>query len=220
MVIQEDDSSTIQFSSVQPDLETQSFARDDVEPIMLDDNLIQNEKRATSVEDYDPIDDAEQYEDFIDEYENDEHDLDNDDSEDGANEDHSDDDDVSFFQAHSATEPHPQKTKTSGIGDRLKREFGAPSGKWSSRSETHLLRWKFNEENENNASTRKEKSSSEVSWKGGRRIRTVVSARKLRCALWRIHSLGFRLRVANSEGTNVSQKNGLARAYTEKAPIV
>ncbi|KAL2495300.1 hypothetical protein Fot_39057 [Forsythia ovata] len=94
MVIQEDDSSTIQFSYVQPDLETQSFARDDVEPIMLDDNLIQNEKRATSVEDYDPIDDAEQYEDFIDEYENDEPDLDNDDSEDGANEDHSDDDDV------------------------------------------------------------------------------------------------------------------------------
>ncbi|KAL2553199.1 putative late blight resistance protein-like protein R1A-10 [Forsythia ovata] len=49
---------------------------------------------ATSVEDYDPIDDVEQYEDFIDEYQNDEPNLDNDDSEDGANEDHSDDYDV------------------------------------------------------------------------------------------------------------------------------
>ncbi|KAL2501373.1 hypothetical protein Fot_35221 [Forsythia ovata] len=82
------------FSFVQPDLETQSFACDDVEPIMLDDNLIQNEKRITSFEDYDPIDDAEQYEDFIDEYENDEPNLDNDDSEDGANDDHNDDNDV------------------------------------------------------------------------------------------------------------------------------
>ncbi|KAL2506665.1 hypothetical protein Adt_22286 [Abeliophyllum distichum] len=79
---------------IQPDLETQSFAHDDVEPIMLDDNLIQNRKRATSVEDYDPIDKAEQYEEFIDEYENDEHNLDNDDSEDGANDNDSDDDDV------------------------------------------------------------------------------------------------------------------------------
>ncbi|KAL2514498.1 Uncharacterized protein Fot_28469 [Forsythia ovata] len=94
MVIQEDDTSTIQFSSVQPDLETQSFARDNVEPIMLNDNLIQNEKIATSLEDYDPIDDDEQNEDFIDEYENDEPNLDNDDSHDGANDDHSDDDDV------------------------------------------------------------------------------------------------------------------------------
>ncbi|KAL2520892.1 Uncharacterized protein Fot_24815 [Forsythia ovata] len=91
MVIKED-SSNNQFSSVQPDLETQSFAHDDVEPIMLDDNLIQK-KGATSVEDYDPIDDAEQYDDFIDEYENDEPNLDNDDSQDGASEDHSDDDD-------------------------------------------------------------------------------------------------------------------------------
>ncbi|KAL2472459.1 hypothetical protein Adt_40595 [Abeliophyllum distichum] len=94
MVIQEDDSSTIHFSSVQPDLETQSFARDDVEPIMLDYNLIQNEKIATSLEDYDLIDDDEQYEDFIDEYENNEPNLDNDDSEDGVNDYHSDDDDV------------------------------------------------------------------------------------------------------------------------------
>ncbi|KAL2551672.1 hypothetical protein Fot_05291 [Forsythia ovata] len=94
MVIQEDYSSTIQFSSVQPDLETQSFARDDVEPIILYDNLIQNEKRATSLEDYDPIDDHEQYEDFVDEYQNVEPNLDNDDSEDGSNDDHNDYDDV------------------------------------------------------------------------------------------------------------------------------
>ncbi|KAL2484370.1 hypothetical protein Fot_45814 [Forsythia ovata] len=95
MVIQKDDSSTIEFSYVQPDLETQSFARDDVEPRMIDDNLIQDEKRETSVEDYNPIDDAvEQYDDFIDEYESDEPNLVNDDSEDGANDVHSDNDDV------------------------------------------------------------------------------------------------------------------------------
>lgn len=64
-------SSTVQFNSVQLDLEAQSFARDDVEPIMLDDNIVQNEKRTTSVEDYESIDDIKWYDDFMDEYEND-----------------------------------------------------------------------------------------------------------------------------------------------------
>lgn len=47
MVVQEDNSSTIQFSSVQSDLETQSFVHDDIEPIMIDDTLLQNEKKSS-----------------------------------------------------------------------------------------------------------------------------------------------------------------------------
>ncbi|KAL2552434.1 transport protein particle 20 kDa subunit-like [Forsythia ovata] len=54
---------------------------------------------------------------------------------------------------------------------------------------------KFDEENDNNASTRKEKSSGKVSQKGGRRI-IVVSARKLGVALWWIHSPEFQTKPA------------------------
>ncbi|KAL2496309.1 hypothetical protein Fot_40066 [Forsythia ovata] len=104
------------------------------------------------------------------------------------------------FKPTLPRKPHPRKTKTSSIGVRLKRESGAPSGKRSGRPETPLLRWKFDEENDNNASTRKEKSSGEVSRKGGRRIRTVISARKLGAALWRIHSPEFQTKGGQSLG--------------------
>lgn len=98
--------------------------------------------------------------------------------------------DLSFKPAIPRKPPH-RKTKTPGIGVRLKRETGAPSGKRSSRPETPLLRWKFDDKNDDNASIKKEKSSVEVGRKSGRRIRNMVSARKLGGALWRIRSSEF-----------------------------
>ncbi|CAI9757000.1 unnamed protein product [Fraxinus pennsylvanica] len=98
--------------------------------------------------------------------------------------------DLSFKPTIPRKPPH-RKTKTTGIGVRLKRETGAPSGKRSSRPETPLLRWKFDDKNDNNASIKKEKSSVEVGRKSSRRIRNMVSARKLGGALWRIPSSEF-----------------------------
>ncbi|KAI3456932.1 hypothetical protein Pfo_013595 [Paulownia fortunei] len=79
--------------------------------------------------------------------------------------------------------PPRRKTKTSGGGVRVKKE----SAKQSNRPETPLLRWKFDESNEQNNSVEQEKSSSEVGRKCGRRVRPGVSARKLGAGLWRLH---------------------------------
>ncbi|KAL2548656.1 Uncharacterized protein Fot_10186 [Forsythia ovata] len=103
--------------------------------------------------------------------------------------------DLSFKPTLPRKSP-PQKTKTFGIGVRLKSEFGALSGKQNNSPVTPLLRWKFDEENDNNASTRKEKPSGEVSRKGGWRIREVVSARKLGANSGGYTHQSFRLRMA------------------------
>ncbi|KAI3466247.1 hypothetical protein Pfo_022910 [Paulownia fortunei] len=97
--------------------------------------------------------------------------------------------------------PPRRKTKTSGSGVRLKRESGALYAKRNSRPETPLLRWKFDEGNGKNNSVEEVKSSGEVGRKSGRRIRAVVSARKLAAGLWRLRMPEFQ--------TNVGQRLGL-----------
>ncbi|KAG8365083.1 hypothetical protein BUALT_Bualt18G0067300 [Buddleja alternifolia] len=83
--------------------------------------------------------------------------------------------------------PPRRKTKTSAAGVRLRREAAAPSVKRSSRPETPLLRWKFDESKEKNESiVEEEKSSGEGGRKSCRKIRDVVSARKLTAGLWRL----------------------------------
>ncbi|KAL0353643.1 UNVERIFIED_CONTAM: hypothetical protein Sangu_0945600 [Sesamum angustifolium] len=81
--------------------------------------------------------------------------------------------------------PPRRKPKTSAAGVRVKRE----SAKRSSRPETPLLRWKFDESNDKITSVEDEieKPSSEVGRRSGRRVRPVVSARKLGAGLWRLH---------------------------------
>ncbi|KAL0443376.1 UNVERIFIED_CONTAM: hypothetical protein Slati_2060300 [Sesamum latifolium] len=83
--------------------------------------------------------------------------------------------------------PPRRKPKTSAAGVRVKRE----SAKRSSRPETPLLRWKFDESNDKINSVEdeneNEKPSCEVGRKSGRRVRPVVSARKLGAGLWRLH---------------------------------
>ncbi|PIN11176.1 hypothetical protein CDL12_16225 [Handroanthus impetiginosus] len=101
--------------------------------------------------------------------------------------------------SHKPTFPRKsprRKTKPSGAAVRLKRE----SSKRSSRPETPLLRWKFDEPNDENNSVEEEKSSGEVARKGGRRVKPVVSARKLGAALWRLHLPEFQTNVPKSLG--------------------
>ncbi|PIN01892.1 hypothetical protein CDL12_25599 [Handroanthus impetiginosus] len=98
--------------------------------------------------------------------------------------------------------PPRRKTKTHGGGVRLRREPGAtPSAKRSSRPETPLLSWKFDEGNAKNNSVEEEKSFCEVPRKSSRRIRAVVSARKVAAGLWR-------LRLPELQ-SNVGQRLGL-----------
>ncbi|KAL7143178.1 hypothetical protein ABFS83_08G173600 [Erythranthe nasuta] len=80
--------------------------------------------------------------------------------------------------------PPRRKTRAPGAGVRLKRD---PSAKRSSRPETPLLRWKFEEPNvQTNSVEEEEKSSGEAGRKINRRRRAVVSARKLGAGLWRL----------------------------------
>ncbi|CAI9760422.1 unnamed protein product [Fraxinus pennsylvanica] len=88
--------------------------------------------------------------------------------------------------------PH-RKIKASGTRVRLRKEVGLPSGKRNSRPETPLLRWKFDEDKDNDASTKEEKSSAEVKRKSGRRVRVNVSARKLAAGLWRLQLPKFQI---------------------------
>ncbi|KAK6132943.1 hypothetical protein DH2020_033327 [Rehmannia glutinosa] len=97
--------------------------------------------------------------------------------------------------------PPRRRKKTPGAGVRLKRESGAPSAKRGSRPETPLLRWKFDEGNGKNNPVEEDKSSGEAGRKSGRRIRSVVSARKLAAGLWRLSLPEIQ--------TNVGQRVGL-----------
>ncbi|XP_055823742.1 uncharacterized protein LOC129892211 [Solanum dulcamara] len=83
--------------------------------------------------------------------------------------------------------PPRRKIKNSGTaGVRLRRDItGAPGGK-RSRPNTPLLRWKYNEDVNDNACTWEDKSTVEVGRKSGQKVRTLVSARKLAAGLWRL----------------------------------
>ncbi|XP_015082878.1 uncharacterized protein LOC107026430 [Solanum pennellii] len=83
--------------------------------------------------------------------------------------------------------PPRRKIKNSGgAGVRLRRDIaGAPGGK-RSRPSTPLLRWKYNEDVNDNACTWEDKSTVEVGRKSGRKVRNLVSARKLAAGLWRL----------------------------------
>ncbi|KAL1567016.1 hypothetical protein AAHA92_02547 [Salvia divinorum] len=72
----------------------------------------------------------------------------------------------------------PRRKTHSGV--RLRRESGAPTTKRSSRPETPLLRWKFDE---NNVAAEEEKAG-EAARNGRRRNRAGVSSRKLAAGLW------------------------------------
>lgn len=93
-----------------------------------------------------------------------------------------------------------RKTRSFGAGVRLKREAGAPSAKRSSRPETPLLRWKFDEGNEKNVAAEEEKSSDEVARKSRRRNRAAVSSRKLAAGLWRLRLAELRADVGQRVG--------------------
>lgn len=83
--------------------------------------------------------------------------------------------------------PPRRKIKNSGgAGVRLRRDIaGAPGGK-RSRPSTPLLRWKYNEDVNDNACTWEDKSTVELGRKSGRKVRNLVSARKLAAGLWRL----------------------------------
>ncbi|KAL2472968.1 hypothetical protein Fot_48704 [Forsythia ovata] len=94
-----------------------------------------------------------------------------------------------FNPSHNPTlrsKPPHRKNRASSTGVRLRKEVGVPSGKRNSRPETPLLRWKFDEDRDNDASTKEKKSSAEVRRKSGRRVRVNISARKLSAGLWRL----------------------------------
>ncbi|GFP98139.1 uncharacterized protein at5g41620, partial [Phtheirospermum japonicum] len=97
--------------------------------------------------------------------------------------------------------PPRRRTKAPGAGVRLKREPGAPSAKRSSRPETPLLRWKFDEACGDYKSAEEDKSAGEAARKCRRRTRPVVSARKLAAGLWRLRLPEF--------DTNVGRRVGL-----------
>ncbi|XP_016556854.2 uncharacterized protein At5g41620 [Capsicum annuum] len=80
-----------------------------------------------------------------------------------------------------------RKTNNFASGVKLRRDIGGttPNGR-RGRPETPLLKWKFNEDIQENVSVKEEISSSEVDRKCGRNIRGVVSARKLAAGLWRL----------------------------------
>ncbi|XP_009627564.1 uncharacterized protein LOC107767834 [Nicotiana tabacum] len=81
--------------------------------------------------------------------------------------------------------PPRRKTKNSGTGVRLKRDI---AGGKKSRPETPLLRWKYNEDVNDNAACTwdADKSTVELGRKSGRKVKTLVSARKLAAGLWRL----------------------------------
>ncbi|KAL3636769.1 hypothetical protein CASFOL_019068 [Castilleja foliolosa] len=83
--------------------------------------------------------------------------------------------------------PPRRRTKAPVAGVRLKRESGAPSAKRSSRPETPLLRWKFDEGCGGYKSAEEDKSGGEAGRKKCRRsTKSVVSSRKLAAGLWRL----------------------------------
>ncbi|KAL3508489.1 hypothetical protein ACH5RR_027890 [Cinchona calisaya] len=75
--------------------------------------------------------------------------------------------------------PPRRKSKGSGIGVRLRKDSG---GKRSSRPETPLLPWKFDEVGDEKEFSKEEKPPPEV----GRKVRSLVSARNLATGLWRM----------------------------------
>ncbi|KAH6795771.1 hypothetical protein C2S51_036757 [Perilla frutescens var. frutescens] len=96
--------------------------------------------------------------------------------------------------------PPRRKTRYFGGGVRLKRDAGAPNGKRSSRPETPLLRWKFDEGNVKNVAVEEEKSSGEVGRTTRRRNRAAVSSRKLAAGLWRLRLVELQSDVGQRVG--------------------
>lgn len=108
--------------------------------------------------------------------------------------------------------PPRRRSKGSGNGVRLRKDA---SGKRSSRPETPLLRWKFDEGgggNEGSKVEEKESLPAEVGRRNNRKVKTFVSARKLAAGIWRMQlpevqaageRLGFQVRCI-SEGFYLS----------------
>ncbi|XP_060187826.1 uncharacterized protein LOC132617000 [Lycium barbarum] len=84
--------------------------------------------------------------------------------------------------------PPRRKIKNSGAGAgvRLKRDIGGVPGGKKSRPNTPLLRWKYNEDVNDNVCSLNDKSTVELGRKSGRKVKNLVSARKLAAGLWRL----------------------------------
>lgn len=82
-----------------------------------------------------------------------------------------------------------QKSRLPGNGVRLRKDSAVNKSHMSSRPETPLLRWKFNEGGEDTELSNEEKEETlppDDSRKVGRRVNAVVSARKLGAGIWRM----------------------------------
>lgn len=94
------------------------------------------------------------------------------------------------FQSSDLLEKHPEpgkpprrKSKDFSNGVRLRKDS---AGKRSSRPETPLLRWKFDEVGDGNEFSKEENSPPEVGRRNGLKMRPLVSARKLAAGIWRM----------------------------------
>ncbi|XP_042066738.1 uncharacterized protein LOC121809951 isoform X2 [Salvia splendens] len=103
-----------------------------------------------------------------------------------------------------APEKPPRRKTRSGV--RLRRESGAPAAKRSSRPETPLLRWKFDEKNV--AVEEEEDKSGEVA---RRRKRAGASSRKLAAGLWRLRLAELQDNVGQGGG-GLQSRGGHFRA--------
>ncbi|XP_042059979.1 uncharacterized protein LOC121804488 isoform X1 [Salvia splendens] len=99
----------------------------------------------------------------------------------------------------------PPRCKTRS-GVRLRRESGAPAAKRSSRPETPLLRWKFDEKNV--AVEEEEDKSGEVA---RRSKRAAISSRKLAASLWRLRLAELQDNVGQG-GVGLQSRAGHFRA--------
>ncbi|XP_047949870.1 uncharacterized protein LOC125195727 isoform X2 [Salvia hispanica] len=105
-------------------------------------------------------------------------------------------------------QPPPEKPprRKTRPGVRLRRESGAPAAKRSSRPETPLLRWKFDEKNV--AVEEEEDKSGEVARPSKR---AAVSSRKLAASLWRLRLAELQDNVGQG-GVGLQSRGGHFRA--------
>ncbi|CAA2976459.1 Hypothetical predicted protein [Olea europaea subsp. europaea] len=122
--------------------------------------------------------------------------------------------DLSHNPTFRSKPPH-RIIKASGTGVRLRKEVGFSYGKRNSRPETPSVRWKFDEDKDNDASTKEEKSSAEVRRRSSRRVRVNVSARKLVAGLWRLQVPEFEANGGQRLGFQVSSIQILKRYFSE-----
>ncbi|XP_051135314.1 uncharacterized protein LOC127254309 [Andrographis paniculata] len=88
--------------------------------------------------------------------------------------------------AKSSFRGKPSRRKIRASGVRLRKESGPILAKWSTRPETPLLSWKFDERG--TGKSEEEKVSGGANRRVGGRIKLTISARSLASGLWRLQS--------------------------------